>query len=181
MKRMARVAILLSLVEELKNNGSWCGETHIQKATYFLQQMLEGDLGHDFILYKHGPYSFDLSEELGRLRADDLIKVVPQNPYGPRMLPSRAWADLKEAFPKTITRYAKKITFLGHWLGNKGVAELEKLATALYVTTELNIEEEHRAEKIHALKPHVSLEEARIALHELDMQMDAAKGLVAAA
>lgn len=181
MKKMARVAVLLSLVEELKKNGSWCGETHIQKSTYFLQQMLEGDLGHEFILYKHGPYSFDLSEELGRLRADNLVKVVPQNPYGPQMLPGSAWDDLKKTFPKTINRYAEKIAFLGHWLGNKGVAELEKLATALYVTKELNVEEGQRAEKIHELKPHVSLEEARTALHELDMQMDTAKGLVAAA
>ncbi len=181
MKRMARVAILLSLVEKLENNGSWCGETHIQKATYFLQQMLESDLGHDFILYKHGPYSFDLSEELGSLRADNLLKVVPQNPYGPRMLPGRAWADLKETFPKTINRYAEKIAFLGHWLGNKNVAELEKLATALYVTKELQVEERQRAEKIHALKSHVSLEEAQTTLIELDRQMDAARGLLAAA
>lgn len=180
MKRMARVAVLLSLVEELKKNGSWCGETHIQKTTYFLQRMLEDDLGHDFILYKHGPYSFDLSEELGRLRADNLVKVVPQKPYGPRMLPGRAWTDLKETFPKTINRYAKKVSFLGHWLGNKGVAELEKLATALYVTKELNIEGGQRAEKIHELKPHVSLEEARAALNELDMQMDTVRELVAA-
>lgn len=180
MKRMARVAVLLSLVEELEKNDSWCGETHIQKTTYFLQRMLGGDLGHDFILYKHGPYSFDLSEELGRLRADKLIKVVPQNPYGPRMLPGRAWADLKETFPKTINRFAAKVAFLGHWLGNKGVADLEKLSTALYVTKELNVEEGKRAEKIHELKPHVSIEEARTALHELDTQMDTARDLVAA-
>ena len=178
MKRMARFTVLLSLVEELKENGSWCGETHIQKTTYFLQQMLEGDLGHEFVLYKHGPYSFDLSEELGRLRADNLVVVVPQRPYGPQMLPGPACDDLKETSPKTIKKYAERIAFLGRWLGDKGVAELERLATALYVSKELNVEEGQRAEKINELKPHVSLEEARTALDELDMKMISAKELL---
>jgi hypothetical protein len=181
MKRMARIAVLISLVEELRNNDNWCGETHIQKATYFLQRMLGVDLGHEFILYKHGPYSFDLSEELGHLRADNLLEVMPQSPYGPRMLPGEAWADLKENFPKTIGLHAEKVAFLGEWLGNKGVAELEKLATALYVTMELHIEKGRRAEKIHELKPHVSLEEAQAALEELDMNAETAKELANAA
>ena len=181
MNRMARVAVLLSLVEVLKNNGSWCGETHIQKATYFLQQMLDGDLGHEFILYKHGPYSFDLSEELGRLRADNLLEVVPQHRYGPQMLPGQAWDDLKQAFPKTLDRYAEKVIFLGQWLGNKRVAELERLATALYVTRELDVEEERRAEKIHELKPHVSLAEAQAAIQEIDARMGVVQELLAAA
>lgn len=181
MKRMARIAVSLSLVEALKNNGSWCGETHIQKATYFLQEMLAGDLGHEFVLYKHGPYSFDLSEELGRLRADNLLDVVPQHRYGPQMLLGRSWEDLKRSFPKTIDRYAEKVDFLGQWLGNKGVAELERLATALYVTKELDVEEGRRAEKIHELKPHVSLAEAQAAIQEVDAHIDSAQELLAAA
>ncbi len=179
MTRLTRVAVLMALIESLKNNGSWCGETHIQKTIYFLQRMLDSDLGHEFMLYKHGPYSFELNEELGRLRADNLLEVVPQYPYGPRMLPGKAWVDLKETFPETINHYAEKIAFLGQWLGTKGVAELEKLSTALYVTKDLDVKEEQRAEKIHELKPHVSLEEAREALIEVDMQMKAASELAA--
>jgi hypothetical protein len=179
MKRMAQNAVLLSLVEELKDNGSWCGETHIQKATYFLQRMLDGDLDHEFILYKHGPYSFDLNEELGRLRADNLLEVLPQFPYGPRMLPGRAWLDLKATYPKTLKRYIARIAFLGQWLGGKGVAELERLATALYVTKELNVEPADRAETIHELKPHVSLGEAQSAINELMSQMEKGKELAA--
>jgi hypothetical protein len=29
MKRMQQDAVLLSLINEMKANGSWCGETHI--------------------------------------------------------------------------------------------------------------------------------------------------------
>ncbi len=181
MKRMARIAVLLSLVEELKKNDSWCGETHIQKATYFLKTMLGTDLGHEFILYKHGPYSFDLNEELGHLRADNLLQVVPKYPYGPRILPGEGWADLKENYPETLGRYANQIAFLGKWLGNKGVAELERLATALYVTKELEIAPDQRVTKIHELKPHVSLEEAEMALSELDTQLKKTQEIALAA
>ena len=62
MKKSQRDAVLLSLVGEMINKGSWCGETHIQKAAYFLQVLLEVPLEFDFILYKHGPFSFDLSD-----------------------------------------------------------------------------------------------------------------------
>ena len=30
-----RQTVLLSLIEKMKVNGSWCGETHIQKCGYF--------------------------------------------------------------------------------------------------------------------------------------------------
>lgn len=40
MKRLQRDAVILSLIENLRSKGSWCGETHIQKATYFIQELL---------------------------------------------------------------------------------------------------------------------------------------------
>ncbi|MCL6557372.1 MAG: hypothetical protein K6U74_00970, partial [Firmicutes bacterium] len=61
---LKRKALLLSLVKAMESQGSWCGETHIQKCSYFLQAMLGVPLGFEFILYKHGPFSFDLRDEL---------------------------------------------------------------------------------------------------------------------
>ena len=86
MKRLEKTALLLSLMKSLKCRGSWCGETHTQKATFFLQELLHVPLGYNFILYKHGPYSFDLNEELTAMRADGMIHLVPQPyPYGPTL------------------------------------------------------------------------------------------------
>ena len=41
MERLKRYAIVLSLIEQLRERGGWCGETHIQKTTYFLQNLLK--------------------------------------------------------------------------------------------------------------------------------------------
>jgi len=70
MDRLRRAALLTQLIERLRRRGSWCGETHVQKATLFLQDLTRIPMGFDFILYKHGPFSFDLRDELTSLRAD---------------------------------------------------------------------------------------------------------------
>src|SRR6516225_10114425 len=85
MDRLRMAAVLTRLIEQLRARGSWCGETHVQKATLFLQDLMCVPLGFDFILYKHGPFSFDLRDELTSLRADGLIKLEPQWGYGPRI------------------------------------------------------------------------------------------------
>ena len=75
MKRLQQAAILVSLIEALEKKDSWCGETNVQKATYFLQELFGVPLGFKFILYKYGPYSFDLSEKLTYLCADSILDL----------------------------------------------------------------------------------------------------------
>src|SRR3982074_3089967 len=99
MNEQTQAAILLSLIEHLKNLGSWCGETHVQKAAYFLQELMDVPLNFDFILYKYGPYSFGLSDELGAMRADSLIRLFPNPPYGPSLAPGEATEQIKKRFP----------------------------------------------------------------------------------
>lgn len=171
MKRLQRDAVILSLIENLKAKESWCGETHIQKATYFIQELLKVPLEFEFVLYKHGPYSFDLSDELTAMRADAILKLQPQpSPYGPSFIQSIGSKLIKKRYPKTLKKYNPMVKFVANKLGDKGVTELERLATALYVTRRINTNNsiESRAQCIHKLKPHVSLDEARDAVMVVD-------------
>lgn len=170
MKRLRRDALLVTLIEGLRKEESWCGETHVQKTAYFLQELLRVPLGFDFILYKHGPYSFDLSAALTQMRADGTVKLIPQWPYGPTLEPDATSDLLKKLYPKTIQKYQQQIQFISEKLGQKNVAELERLGTALYVTLEgtAGNKLESRAKRINKLKPHVSLDKAREAVTELD-------------
>jgi uncharacterized protein YwgA len=171
MKRLQRDTVILSLIENLRAKGSWCGETHIQKATYFIQELLRVPLEFDFVLYKHGPYSFDLSDELTAMRADAILKLQPQPPpYGPSFIHGKGSKLIKKLYPKTLKKYNPMVKFVANKLGDKGVTELERLATALYVTREINTDNsiESRAQCIHKLKPHVSLDEARDAVRVVD-------------
>jgi uncharacterized protein YwgA len=171
MERLQKAAILTELADRLRRKGSWCGHTHMQKATYFLQDLLGVPTGFEFILYKHGPYSFDLSEELTALRADYLIEFDHRSPdYGPGLVPTQTSAELRARYPVTLAKHAREIEFISHVFGSKGVAELERLATALYVTREIvgACNPGTRVGRLRELKPHVSPAEALDAVQEFD-------------
>jgi len=162
--------VLLSFIECLKDKGSWCGETHIQKGTYFFQELMGVPLGFEFILYKHGPYSFDLKDELTSQMADALLALKPRPPYGPSILPGENSQNLLDRFPQTRQTFRRQAEFVASRLGSRDVSVLERLATALFVTRkELpggSVAE--RASRIHQLKPHVPLDLAHDAVVEVD-------------
>ena len=169
-------------MEQLRAHASWCGETHVQKATYFLQEVLGVPTGFEYILYKHGPYSFDLTAELTALRADFLMEYNHRSPgYGPALVPTSTSAELRARYPRTLGQYARRIEFIARVFGAKGVAELEKLAPAIYVTRELGASAgaSERASRLHALKPHVNPADAIAAVHECDRITGEASSLVA--
>ena len=170
----------MNLKEKLKQAGSWCGETHIQKTTYFLQNLFDVPASFNFILYKHGPYSFDLSDKITYMRAEGLVKIQPQSyPYGPSYVPNDRNESIVNSFSEDIEPYRKSVDYAAQRFGNKSVVELERLATALYVT--LGSDEDGsvstRAGRIHELKPHVELEEAEEAVNEVDQILDEANKL----
>ena len=171
MKTLQKYAVLIQLIDELKNNGSWCGETHIQKAAYFLQELVNVPIKFDFILYKHGPFSFGLRDFLNELRADGLIQLVPQSyPYGPSFSSTEMSGRFKDNFKNTLSQYKNSISFVANALGNKGVAKLEQLSTALYISKKMGIETEAktRAHGIIKLKPFLSFNQAFEAVKEVD-------------
>lgn len=174
MNRLNKIAILSELIEGLQQQGSWCGETHIQKATYFLQELLEVPTEFTFILYKHGPFSFDLRDELSAMQADSMLAmVIMPAPYGPSLKPTEESKTLRTHFPVTLGKYEEEIDFIVQALGTKDVGQLERLATALYVM--LNPEgeqtDEERAARIHRYKPHISIESARDAINDVKIIM----------
>ena len=59
MDRVRNGVVITKLIETLRERGSWCGETHVQKAAFFLQELMEVPMRFNFILYKHGPFSFE--------------------------------------------------------------------------------------------------------------------------
>ena len=180
MKRLKRAAIVLSLIERLREKGGWCGETHIQKTTYFLQELLKVPLNFNFILYKHGPYSFDLSDELMSMRADMLILLKSQQPCGPSIVPGPESEQPKRLFPKTLKKYSSKVCFVADQFADYGVADLERIATAFFIANKGAITDHQQiATIINKIKPHISMEQATEALRTEDELKTKAQGLLA--
>lgn len=165
MTPIQRQAILLTLISRLRDAGSWCGETHIQKTAYFAQEVFGVPLGFNFILYKHGPYSFELKDELTALLADRLVVVKPEEQYGSHFYPSAGAAAFLARFPKTTAEHGGAVERVARLLGPKNASELERLATALYVFRDQPADgEADRVARICRIKPHVTPAEAQAAL-----------------
>ena len=165
-----RTAVMGDLIAGLRAAGSWCGETHVQKSIYVLQAGLHVPLGYDYILYKHGPYSFELKSEMAGLIGRGLLRQeFSSPPYGPRLVGTDVMETHRSRYSGKVGEHSAAIQQVAQFFRDRGVAELEVLSTALYVTVSQGSETaEKRAERIHGLKPHVSLKTALGAVSELD-------------
>lgn len=171
MNKLAQEAVLIGLARRLRAKGSWAGETHIQKAAYLLHELLAVPFDFAFILYKHGPFSFELRDELGAMQSDRLlVREAQPPPYGPRVVTTPRGDELEEKFQRTMSRFGPRLDWIAAQLGDSRVVELERLATALWVTRQLGDDAsiQDRAEALNELKQHVSVEAAADAVREID-------------
>ena len=177
MDRLAKAVLIAELIERLRQEGSWCGETHVQKAVYFLQNLMGVPLQFDFILYKHGPFSFDLRDELTALRADGLLKLETQGTYGARIAATKQSTYIQKFYPRTLSRHNKAIDFTSGKIGKRGVVELERLATALYVTRQSGHQAsiDSRVKTLVTLKPHIPKQKAQEAVSAVDQMIQIAQ------
>ena len=156
LENMDRWAVVAQLIKSMRGNQGWAGETHVQKTLFFLQEMLQVPSGYEFVLYKHGPYSFDLHDDLGRMLTNSVLALEPRPPYGPSFGLQSVGENLIQRRTLILERYSEQIKFIVETLGKKDVRELERLGTALLLRKEFpGVDQETFAAKIVEHKPHV--------------------------
>src|SRR6266571_8283066 len=101
MTDVQRSAVIATLVKDFRAKSFFCGETHVQKSVYFIQELFGVPLGFEYLLYIYGPFSFELQGHLAAMRADDMITVRPLE-YAATFEPGEQLAYLEEHLPKTI-------------------------------------------------------------------------------
>jgi len=145
----------------MKEHDNWRGETHIQKAVFFLQSIFNIDLGFNFILYKHGPFSFDLRDKLNDMLAERELRLVSQYPYGPSYEAGQRWQEFQVTFQKMSIEYENMIRFVAEKVGGSGVNSLEALSTALYFLNKApRAKNDKIAKVITMIKPHIPSDQA---------------------
>ncbi len=162
MKANDKRAILCHLVDKLRKHGSWCGETHVQKATYLLKHLVDVPIDFDFLLYKHGPFSFELRDELALLRSARVLELQPKGPYGPKLRVADSISTM------AAERYQPETNLVAQTVGSRGASQLEALSTALLVTLDSPGDLVSRSDRLCQLKPHLKRPDAEQALHEID-------------
>jgi hypothetical protein len=173
----SRCALVVDLIKRLRERGSWCGETHVQKAMFILQDISRSNFGYKFVIYKHGPYSFDLNSELTAMRAAGILEFqFPREGYGPSIRATDFGERVYNINKENVERYDAVSRFLAEWFAASDVRHLEKVATAYYVTTKNPRDPAtERAKKLNSLKPHVDMQAAEQAVRIVDEKRKEAK------
>ncbi len=166
----SRCALLVDLIKQLHERGSWCGETHVQKAMFILQDIAKANLGYKFVIYKHGPYSFNLSNELTGMRAVGILELnFPRDGYGPSVGVTEFGERVYNVNKENIEKYDAVAKFLAEWFSTNDVRYLERIATAYFVTAKNPRDPAiERARKLNSLKPHVDMQAAEQAVRIVD-------------
>jgi uncharacterized protein YwgA len=165
----ADYALVAEIIKELETRGSWCGETHVQKSAFVAKDLLHVPLSGSFILYKHGPYSFDLSATLVSMRADRVLSLTPKGEYGPSFSLESNANTIFARYKTVVDQNATKIQYVASQFASKNVAELERIATAIFVTLKRPVDAaEARAAQLNSIKPHINLNTALAAVQEAD-------------
>ena len=165
MNEFDRRALICHLVRTMRDEGSWTGETQIQKSVMFLQELLDVPVGYDFVLYLHGPFSFELRSELTLMRVRLYLDVEPRAHYGASFTLGRRG----EKVNPIPSEYQHAIDFVAKEVSRNDVRSLERLSTAYF----LQIGDESSdasaiAAEINRLKPHISIGQALRAIEEVD-------------
>jgi hypothetical protein len=174
----SRCALVVYLTKKLKAKGSWCGETHLQKALFILQDLSKSNFSYKFVIYKHGPYSFDLNNELAAMRASNIIEFqFPKEGYGPSIAPTEFGEKVLDVNCENVRSFFTPVDFIADWFSSRDVRYLEKVATAYFITAKNpRVPTSERAKKLHSLKPHVDIAAAEEALSIVDAKRMLASG-----
>jgi uncharacterized protein YwgA len=170
-------ALVLEVVSQLHANGSWTGKTHVQKAFFLLQsrsalqkktdftenKLTSHDSPFEFVLYRHGPYSFELEHAIEEMSSYKALRIEPMNSYGVSLWGSTNVAFLREKAPLTEEEKAE-INSVCRFIGNHDVKTLEQWATAVWIRQREGIcETPEVAKRLHEVKPHISVADAMLA------------------
>lgn len=171
MTSASEIHLVGGVVQILNEFHSWCGETHIQKTAYVAKVVENVPFESKFILYKHGPYSFDMNAVLNYMRSQNIVTVTPQGHYGSSYkLNEGIWAVIARTAGPRLMSFNRELRFVCDLLAKRKVAELERIATAVYVRFNFkSLSLEEQIAKLNELKPHIGLPEARLAFSEADL------------
>jgi len=159
MRNDLRVAVIVALV---RNAQTRLGKTQVQKLVYFAQD--SGiPLNYEYEIYHYGPYSFELSHDLGSLDSLGIVNVASEpSGYGFDISVGR----FSEKF-KLETKYQKRVDKVLEQFGLNSAAQLEVKATIHFVHSVIKSKipavkvKAEVVQKVLALKPRYTEEFVR--------------------
>ena|SRR5271157_3625752 len=156
-----KASLVLAVIRSLKQHGSWTGKTHVQKSLFLIKTATQIDVPFTFVLFKHGPYSFELETELEQMKSYLAITSEPDpNGYGVVLSPGPGSRFIDERGGLSDVE-SSAVGRVCRFVGQRNVSELERIATAAWIRkTERVGDSASVAARLNKLKTHVSIRDA---------------------
>jgi hypothetical protein len=157
-------ALVLAVIRGLHVHGSWTGKTHVQKALFLMKAAARIEVPFAYVLYKHGPYSFELESELEQMQSYAAVKIEPNAEGFGVVLTTGPGAGFATRLAQLSKTEQTQVELTCQFVGNRNMADLERLATAAWIRMNEGRTESHRvAARLNQLKPHISVPQAEAA------------------
>jgi uncharacterized protein YwgA len=159
-ERLAAIAYVVSAKKDV-------GKTKLQKLLYFGQEAAQVPLGYEFRLHHFGPYSFDLDDDLVRMKLAGIVSVEPDGEgYGFHVRPARI-SEGSSHVPAPSQRARAQLDRVIEAFGGMAAQELELRATIHFAFTVRGGSDEEVIAQVKRLKPKFAETVIRAALTEL--------------
>jgi len=137
--------VLCALITQLadKAPNGYIGRTALMKFCYFLQTLRKIPLGYSFSLYSYGPFDskvlsdLNFAETIGAVKSD--VSLYPGG-YGYEIKKGEAASRILAAASSHLAAYQESIDWVLSEFGEFSSADLELLATIVFVNREANYE-----------------------------------------
>ena len=159
-KEGMRERIIMDILRWRDEKGKKTGKTTIQKLVY-LMEYLGLPLDYEYTLYTYGPYSKKLMGELEFMREKGLIEIVWNYDYAGYEISIQGTApeveiEKRDIIEKVLSDY-----------GTMNAAELELIATILYLKKRFDTPLNDLVEEVRKVKPKYSEERVGQTIYDL--------------
>jgi uncharacterized protein len=157
-----RLALIPALAGQ--SPSGYIGRTALMKYIYFLQALRNVPLGYRFTLYSYGPFDSDVLADLASAETLNVVKsdlATYLGGYGYRISPAERAEWSRKRSSAFLSHHKEDVKWVLHTFGSYTSAELELLATIVFVDREAQQKKERirlndLVKRVHEVKPHFS-------------------------
>jgi len=127
-----RLTVITEIVRRCAERQYNLGKIQLQKMVYFFQEKGK-DLGYTYVIFHYGPFSFELAEDIERLKTLRVLNIEPDDAgYGYHITPG-VHSNVFTTNDSVINANTHALDTIIDTLGMMTASEIELVATIHYV------------------------------------------------
>jgi len=167
-----RYGLIAELASKLPSKSPQFGKTVLQKMIFLLQKIYKVNLGYEFRLYTHGPFSTELLDDLDYTQLLGGVQINYVQSWGYEISPGAENDSLRDKANDFLKDKKQTIEKVIEEFGGLSAKDLELHSTIIFVDQDIkqtgqSFPRDRVVLLINELKPHFTKETIGLALDKL--------------